>query len=107
MLKDDAWMAESRELRAEIERLRAALKPFADWIANRDVNPATSGYTDDCRLAYYPDGPNAGAATVGDLRRAHAALGQCEAKPSPGYMTPEEVAADKTVLGPTNKFTRR
>lgn len=65
---------ELRAKDAEIARLREALKPFAEWIAKRDADYTTAAYPDPCPLAYSPDKPNADAATVGDLRRARAAL---------------------------------
>jgi hypothetical protein len=92
----DAWrfrhrlLAEQfRELKAkknaEIDRLRAlnaelreALKPFAAWITSRDAKHEST-YPDDCALAYSPDRPNVGAATVGDLRKARAILAKSEA----------------------------
>lgn len=59
-----------------VELLRAALKPFADWIVDRDNNHTTAGYGDVCPLAYSPDWPNHGAATIGDLRQARRVLEQ-------------------------------
>jgi hypothetical protein len=57
-------------LELENKQLRAALKPFADWVEARDADHTTAGYPDSCPLAYHPEGANKGAATVGDLRRA-------------------------------------
>lgn len=64
----------------EIERLRAALRPFVDWITRNDANYATAGYGDACALTYCPDG-NKDAPTVGDLRRARAAYEQTKEVP--------------------------
>lgn len=57
-----------------IEDLAEALRPFAAYISLRDNNYTTKGYGDDCALGYLPGTINAGAATVGDLRRARAVL---------------------------------
>ena len=56
-----------------------AAKPFVDWITSRDANYTTSAYPDDCPLAYSPQWPNDGAATVGDLRKLAAAIAKAKA----------------------------
>jgi len=70
----DEMTKERSDLLDEVERLKAALKPFADWIRDRDGNYTSNKFPDACPLAYHPVGQNQGAATVGDLRRARAAL---------------------------------
>jgi hypothetical protein len=60
------------EAAAEIERLRALLKPFADYAIKLDYTMAD--YPDLCPLGLCPDRINQSAPTVGDLRRAAAAL---------------------------------
>jgi len=61
--------------RAEIKRLRAALKPFADWITLNDAHDS-SRYGDACPLACAPERMGIGTPTVGDLRAARRALEQ-------------------------------
>lgn len=63
-----------REVASCIEDLAEALRPFAAYISLLDNNYTTKGYGDDCALGYLPGTINAGAATVGDLRRARAVL---------------------------------
>jgi hypothetical protein len=62
------------ELEAEVKRLRALLRPFADYAVRLDGNYTTAGYPDACPLMLCPDKINQGAPTVGDLRRAATAL---------------------------------
>ncbi len=76
-----AYLKEGRPLlldaKAEIERLRAALKPFADTL---DHIPGMN-YRDDVRLS--SEWVGAGKLTVGDLRRAAEALNQQQARENP------------------------
>lgn len=82
----EAAEAEAAKLRAEIERLREALRPFAE--AGRHFDP---GYTDDGNC-YVGMGCGAITLQVGDFRRAAAAL-----RPAPAE-TPKDVATEVELL---------
>lgn len=61
----------------EIERLRAALKPFADYAVRIDGHYSSQGYPDGCPVVLMPeiDGTKE-IVHLGDLRRARDALEQ-------------------------------
>ncbi len=61
----DALIVECDRLRAEVERLRAALKPFADYLT-----PDLALCKDDAPFLSW------GTATVGDIRKAVSTLEQ-------------------------------
>ena len=58
----------------EIVRLRAALAPFGEWGDDIDGNFATKGYLDACPLGLCPNRVHGQGPSLGDLRRASAAL---------------------------------
>lgn len=69
----DEYIAEiEKPLRAEIERLRAALRPFADYLAAYEKTFPTIAHSDDDMgwLSSF------GRITFGDLRAARAALNE-------------------------------
>jgi len=62
-----AWEEATRPLYDEIERLRAALKPFSQGADTCEKTYAGKSPSDDLMVGYWP-------MTLGDLRRARAVL---------------------------------
>lgn len=67
---------------AEIERLRAALKPFSDYAERIDGHHTSQGYPDTCTIGLKPeiDGTKE-IVHLGDLRRARTVLQQSMTEP--------------------------
>ncbi len=63
-------------LRAERDRLRTALEPFAALARRIDADESCKGMGDDCSLMVRPDSKYKDNPTLGDLRRAAEALGE-------------------------------
>ena len=70
----EAWKRRALAAEARCEKLEAALMPFADYARRLDCNLATSGLPDTAHVSYQPAGRQTISVTLGDCRKALAAL---------------------------------